>query len=207
MPALLNLHQTQLGPITEPVLDIVNAVRDANGQIPRTFPTAIFMYGFASGFIGLILLAALSHGFQRIKDVKFVKFGPSFPDLRGGDKFFLEQENGIIYEGVVRFDKSSYCDITIDEVMEQKSVIISSSKLEQAEIEDVQRKAKRELRKAEDDHEYKAFMGSISVHGFASFVDAIDANVDNVDIEDDEDEDDEDDEEKEEDREDEDTTR
>ncbi|TGO75433.1 hypothetical protein BELL_0213g00070 [Botrytis elliptica] len=207
MPALLNLHQTQLGPITEPVLDIVNAVRDANGQIPRTFPTAIFMYGLASGIIGLVLLVGLSHGFQRIRDVKFVKLGPSFPDLRGGDKFFLEQENGIIYECVVRFGESSCYDFTIDEVVEQKSVIISSSKLEQAEIEDVQRNAKRELRKAEDDHEYNAFMSSISVHGFASFVDAMDANVDNVDIEDDEDEDDEDDEEKEEDREDEDTTR
>ncbi|KAF5876786.1 uncharacterized protein Bfra_003193 [Botrytis fragariae] len=184
MPALLNFHQTQLDPITEPVLDIIKAVRYGHGQIPRTSPTAIFMYGLASGLIIMTsiigLLLVLFDRILRKENVKTIRFGPHFPESQGGDKFFLEQKNGTIYEGIVTFNESHYYEIRSDEAIDQESVIIPSSKLEQAEIEDDRKKAKREMRKVEEEHEYQAFMGRFSIENFATFMDA---NVDNDEIE------------------------
>ncbi|TGO19345.1 hypothetical protein BPAE_0344g00010 [Botrytis paeoniae] len=200
MPALFNLPQTQLGPITEPAFDIANAVKDRHGQIPRTSPTAIFMYGLASGLIIMTsiigLFFVLFDRLFRKENVKTVRFGPRFPDLQGGDKFFLEQKNSMIYEGVVTFNESDYYEIRTDEAMDQESVIDPSSKLEQVEIEDDRKKSKREMRKAEEEHEYQAFMGRFSIENFASFMDA---NVDIDDTDDDEEEDEEDYEEEDED--------
>ncbi|TGO88232.1 hypothetical protein BPOR_0175g00060 [Botrytis porri] len=162
MPALLNLHQTRLGPINEPVFEAVNSVKDGHGQTLGPSPTTIFMYGLASGLLIMtsifVLSAALYDRYCRRKNVKLVKFGPSFPDLQGGNKFFIEQEDGMIYEGVVTVKKSEYYDIRCDEATGQESVVIPSSKLEQVEIEDDRKKAKMELRKAEEEHEYQAFM-------------------------------------------------
>ncbi|TGO11945.1 hypothetical protein BTUL_0098g00070 [Botrytis tulipae] len=104
MPALFDLPQIQFGPIDEPVFDFANAVRDVDGQIPSTFPTAIFMYGLASG-----------------ENLKLVRFGSRFPDLQEGAKFFLEQENDMIYEGVVTWNESGYYEFKSNEEMEAEA--------------------------------------------------------------------------------------
>ncbi|THV50838.1 hypothetical protein BGAL_0134g00200 [Botrytis galanthina] len=162
MPALLNPTQTQLGPITEPIFDFANAVGDHNGQIPGTFPTAIFMYGLASGLTIMIsifcLLVVLFDQYSRRENLKLVRFGTRFPNLQEGDKFSLEQENGMIYEGVVTLKASDFYEIKSDEGLEQESSMSPFFKLKQAEIQDDRDKAKREIRTSEEEHEYQAFM-------------------------------------------------
>ncbi|TGO33040.1 hypothetical protein BHYA_0271g00100 [Botrytis hyacinthi] len=200
MPALFNPPQTQLGPINEPVFDIANALRDGDGQIPSTFPTAIFMYGLASGMIIVTfifgLLCVWANRFLRRENLKLVRFSRRFPDLQEGDKFFLEQENGMIYEGVVTWNESGYHEFKSNEEIEAESFIIPFYKLKQAEIEDDRDKAKRDVRKAEEEHEYQAFMGRFSIENFASFMDAVvDDDEDEDEDADDEDEEDEDEEE------------
>ncbi|TGO49815.1 hypothetical protein BCON_0199g00070 [Botryotinia convoluta] len=206
MPTLLNIPQTQLGPITEPAINIANAVKDGHGQILRTSPTAIFMYGLASGLIIMIsivgLLLVLFDRFFRKENVKTVKFGPRSPDLQGGDKFFLEQKKGMIYEGVVTtFNDSDYYEIRSDDAIDQELVTIPSPTLEEAKMEDDRKESKREMRKTEEEYEYQAFMDRFCMENFASFV-GVDVDVDD----DDDDDDEEEEEEEEEDGEDEDTT-
>ncbi|KAF7929986.1 uncharacterized protein EAE97_009583 [Botrytis byssoidea] len=202
MPALFNHPQIQFGPLNEPTFDISNVFRDGDGEIPSTFPIAIFMYGLASGLIIFVsifgLFCVLFNRFIRRENLKLVRFGRRFPDLQEGDNFILEQEDDVIYEGVVTWNESGYYEFKSNEKMEAEPIIIPFYKSKQAEIEDDRNKARREMRKAEEEHEYQAFMGRISIENFASFMDAVD---DDADDEEDEDEDEEEDEEENEDEE------
>ncbi|TGO53899.1 hypothetical protein BOTNAR_0283g00100 [Botryotinia narcissicola] len=201
MPALFNSPQIEFGPLNEPIFDIANVVGDGDGQIPSIFPIAIFMYGLASGliiFISIFGLFCVSvNRFIRRENLKVVRFGRRFPDLQEGDKFFLEQENDVIYEGVLTWNESGYHELKSNEEMEAESIIIPFHNLEQAEIEEDRNKARNKMRKAEEEHEYQAFMGRFSIENFASFMDAV---GDDADDEDDEDEEDDEEEDEEEDR-------
>lgn len=174
MLGLFNFPALKLGPITDPAVDITNSVNDRNIKILEYLLNMMIIFGIGSGLVMIIsistLLVVRIYRILRSENVKTVKISPQSPSVQEGVGFLVEQKNGVSVVGVSNLDKLNHDKIIVDEGKDQESSVISSSTLENAEMEIDRKKAKREMRKAEEEYEYQRFMGRFSTEGFASFV-------------------------------------
>ncbi|KAM0134189.1 hypothetical protein ACHAP3_005502 [Botrytis cinerea] len=174
MPGLFNFPTPRLGPITDLAIDIANSVSDRNIKILEHLLNMIIIVGIGSGLIMIIFISALLvvqiYRILRPENVKTVKSSPQSPGLQEGAEFVVERKNGMSVVGVSNLDKLNHGKIIIDEAKDQESRVIPSSTLENTEMKNDRRKAKREMRKAEEEYEYQRFMGRFSTESFASFV-------------------------------------
>ncbi|TEY42316.1 hypothetical protein BOTCAL_0395g00100 [Botryotinia calthae] len=174
MPGLFNLPTPKLGMITDPAIDIANSVNDRNIQILEHLLNVIIMFGIGSGLVMIISISALLvvqiYRILRPENVKTAKSSHHSPSLQEGVRFLIDQKNGMSFVGGLNLDELNHYKIIIEEARDQESVVIPSSTLENAEILNDRKKAKREMRKAEEECEYQRFMGRFSTEDFASFV-------------------------------------